>query len=82
MVRVSIPYILSMASQAMVYVSETWHAVEEMCECIPRAVSEDDESDVGNHGVYSSLVSMLGFGQEMVDFAVLLGRPRPAAKSL
>lgn len=53
-----------------------------MCECIPSVVSEDDESDVGNHGVYSSLVSMLGFGQEMVDFAVLLGRPRPAEKSL
>lgn len=52
-----------------------------MCECIPSVVSED-ESDVGNHGVYSSLVSMLGFGQEMVDFAVLLGRPRPAEKSL
>lgn len=55
-----------------------------MCECIPSVVSADgdDKSDVGNQGVYSSLVSILGFGQDMVDFGVLLGRPRPAEKSL
>lgn len=75
-------YILSMASQAIVYVSETWQAVEEMCECIPSVLSGGGASDVGSQGVYSSLVSILGFGQEIVDFGVLLGRPRPQAKSL
>lgn len=44
--------------------------------------SEGDGSDVGSQGVYSSVVSILGFGQEMLDFGVLLGRPRPTEKSL
>lgn len=49
---------------------------------MPSVFSGDCESDVGSQGVYSSLVSMLGFRQEIVDFGVLLGRPRPTEKSL
>lgn len=49
---------------------------------MPNKPSEDDSLAVGNHGMYSSLESMLGFGQEMLDLGVLLGRPRPQEKSL
>lgn len=49
---------------------------------MPSVFSGNGESDVGSQGVYSSLVSILGFRQEIVDFGVLLGRPRPTEKSL
>lgn len=81
-VRLAPTYIMSIDSQAMVNVSDTWQAVDEMCEWTPRDFSEPSLFDVGSHGVYSSLLSMLGFGQEMVDFGVLLGRPSPVEKSL
>lgn len=80
--RLELTHIISIDSQAMVNVSDTWQAVDEMCEWTPRDFSEPRVSDVGSHGVYSSLLSMLGLGQEMVDFGVLLGRPSPVEKSL